>query len=145
MFTSSLIIESASKPDMWSLATPLSWGGSLTAPAFTVPVGFMTDLASVPRILRNLPAFDPNAQSRKAAVGHDWLYWWQGWGKDRADAFLREAMIAEGCTAADAEAFYIAVHLGGGSSWDEGAKQGLASHFNTPSDYQRYLATVTHV
>lgn len=145
MFTTPLILEAAQAADMWSVAEPLVWAGTPSSPAFTVPVGFMTDLASVPRILRNLPAFDPNAGSRRAAVGHDWLYWWQGWGKDRADAFLREAMLAEGCEHVDAEAFYLAVHDFGVSSWDDGTKRGLASHFNTPADYDRYLASVSHI
>ena len=142
MFTSPLIVAEAAQPDFWVLAAPLVWGGSASSPPFTVPVGFLTDLASIPRALRNLPAFDPNGKSRKAAVGHDWLYWWQGWGKDRADAFLREAMIAEGCSEADAEAFYIAVHEFGGSSWADGHAKGLASHFEAVADYNRWLASV---
>lgn len=145
MFTSPLIVEEATQDDFWSLAAPLTWGGTPSAPALVVPVGFLTDLASIPRALRNLPAFDPNGKSRKAAVAHDWLYWWKGWGKDRADAFLREAMIAEGCSHVDAEAFYIAVHDFGGSSWADASTQGLESHFNTVEDYKRYLASVTHV
>ena len=142
MFTTPLIVEASATPDFWSLVAPLVWSGSSTSPAFIVPVGFLTDLASIPRALRNLPAFDPNGRSRKAAVGHDWLYWWQGWGKERADRFLHEAMIAEGCSAADAEAFYLAVHEFGGSSWEDGIKSGLASHFETPADYSRWLASV---
>lgn len=145
MFTSQLVIAAARTADFWVLAEPLVWGGTPSSPAFTVPVGFFTDLASVPRFLRNLPAFDPEAGSRKAAVAHDWLYWWQGWGKDRADTFLREAMLAEGCAHADAEAFYLAVHDLGGPSWAAATHQGLAAHFDSAADYQRYLATVTHV
>lgn len=145
MFNSPLVLQEADIPDFWILAKPLVWAGSASSPPFIVPVGFMTDLASIPRGLRNLPSFDPNGRSRRAAVGHDWLYWWQGWGKTRADDFLREAMLAEGCGVADAEAFWLAVHLGGGSSWDDGTKRGLASHFNTPADYAAWLASVPSV
>src|ERR1700760_3556625 len=98
MFQTPLILESAAA-DLWVVRQPLIWVddkyGSLTA-----PVGFMTDLASIPRILRNLPAFDPNGVSRRPAVVHDWLYWSQGAVTKRtADWFLHDAMISEGASA----------------------------------------------
>lgn len=145
MFTTHLILEAGPEPDFWTLRAPLVWAGSPTLPDLTVPVGFKTDLASIPRTLRNLPAFDPNGLSRRAAVAHDWLYWWQGWGKDKADDFLREAMVIDGCSRVDADAFYDAVRWFGHSSWEDGAARGLASHFEAPTAYAAWLASVSSI
>lgn len=151
MFMSALVLREAPERDMWILAEPLVWVAAKrtswrdTAPGFTVPAGFMTDLASIPRVARNLPAFDPNGVSRKAAVGHDWKYWLQSGTKDEADLFLREAMLAEGCTYLEADAFYAAVKWFGQSSWDDATKLGLASHFETPAAYNAYVATIPAV
>lgn len=145
MFTTALVLEEAPAIDFWIVQQPLVWTGQQEFPAFTVPVGFQTDLASIPRALRNLPAFDPNGKSRRAAVGHDWLYWWQGWHKSLSDKFLHAAMLLEGCTVQEADAFYAAVALFGHDSWDDGTKRGLASHFDTPLNYQLYLGSINHV
>jgi hypothetical protein len=85
------------------------------------PVGFVTDLASIPRLFRNLPAFDPNGASRRPAVIHDWLYSSkQGFrlGKQFADSFLRDALLAEQASKVTAQAFYWAVRIGGAIHWD---------------------------
>ena len=142
MFTSRLVLAESSVPDFWVLAEPLMWQGETLGrymfPSFVVPVGFLTDLASIPRALRNLAALDPDGPSRRPAVGHDWLYAWQKWGKAQSDLFLRETLQVEGCSHADAEAFYTAVRLFGDSSWADDAKPGLASHFETPAAYEAW-------
>lgn len=59
---------------VWRLLEPLIWciGGYNGAVAFTVPAGFVTDLASVPLLARwAIPASGP---WQRAAVIHDWLY-----------------------------------------------------------------------
>lgn len=119
MFLSDLELIAEPQPDKWRLGSSLVWMDK-TYGKLTVPQGFVTDLASIPRILRNLPFLDPNGQSRRPAVIHDWLYdtaAGRRYGKDFADAFLRSALLAEGAHAATAGAFYWAVHLFGGPSW----------------------------
>lgn len=141
MFTTELLLASSPKPDFWIVRAPLVWAATQLPPtlSFSVPVGFETDLASIPRALRNLPAFDPDGLSRRAAVGHDWLYWWQGWGKDKADDFLRTAMLADGCNMVDATAFHDAVKWFGYSAWMDAERDGLASHFDTPVNFQAWV------
>jgi len=120
MFLTALDLIADPAPDLWALGSPLIWTdpihGRLMAPA-----GFKTDLASIPRLFRNLPAFDPNGASRRPAVMHDWLYSSKAGyrlGRDFADSFLRAALLAEGASAWTAAAFYYAVRVGGSSHWD---------------------------
>lgn len=54
----------------WILTEPLTWTGPL-GDTFTVPTGFITDLATVPRFLHWLTL--PYGAYTRAAVLHDWL------------------------------------------------------------------------
>jgi hypothetical protein len=144
MFKSELVLEVyEGHPDLWVFAEALVWSGG-GFPDFTAPPGFITDLASIPRILRGLPAFDPAGLSRRAAAMHDWLYAWRGVDKPTADAFLRAAMIAEGCSCEDADAFFEAVHLFGDSAWASDGTKGLEAAFLTQSQYQTWLVGAGH-
>ena len=63
----------------------------------TVPVGFETDFASVPRPFSAiLPKWGKYGD---AAVIHDWLYWEQGRPRPAADAILLEGMTVLGVSA----------------------------------------------
>jgi hypothetical protein len=53
----------------WELTAPLTWVGERDT--FIVPVGFVTDFATVPRFL--LWLFRPYGPYTRAAVLHDWL------------------------------------------------------------------------
>ena len=141
MFTTELVLQAdAGRDDIWIVRAPLIWCNAEFG-RICVPVGFRTDLASIPRAMRNLPAFDPNGRSRRPAVVHDWLYVTQPCPKDVADRFLRTAMLAEGAPHVDAEAFYEAVHLFGESAWHTGGAATVAAAFATQADYMAYVAT----
>lgn len=104
---------------MWTVAAPLVWQDPIYG-MLAVPLGFPTDLASIPRIFRNIPWLDPNGVSRRPAVVHDYLYgskFGRRYGKEFADHFLRDALLAEGAAQGVASAFYWAVCLGGGGGW----------------------------
>lgn len=108
-------------PDLWTVQAPLVWCDPVYG-RLEVPAGFVTDLASIPRLFRNLPWLDPNGLSRRPAVVHDWLYGstaGRARGKQFADSFLRAALLAEGAGKSSAQSFYLAVHWFGRSSWDE--------------------------
>lgn len=120
MFTSPLVLIEDPEPDIWRLGAPLVWVDAVFG-ALTVPQGFRTDLASIPRLFRNLPFLDPNGLSRRPAAMHDYLYGsihGRRLGKPFADDFLYDALISEGSSKTAAWAFYAAVHYFGGSSWD---------------------------
>jgi len=128
MFLTRLMLMDDPTPGMWVVLLPLVWEDAAFG-RIVVPVGFRTDLASTPAHLGS------NGLSRRPAAVHDWLYAERSRGKDFADRFLRAAMLAEGCSPAEADAFYEAVHVFGGHAWaeDEGALE--ARDFDTPEHY----------
>jgi hypothetical protein len=97
------------------LLSPLSYYSAILERVVTVPAGFVTDFASVPRILG---VYDlAGGKCNKAAVIHDWLYSTQCVDRETADRVLREAILASGYGAFTAGVFYAAVHTFGASHW----------------------------
>lgn len=138
MFLSNLDLQALPRPDQWALTKDLIWQdkafGRLVAPRFMI-----TDLASIPMVIRNIPFLDPDGRSRRAAAMHDALYrLGRPEGKDFADRFLKAALIAEGCSHATASAFYAGVHLFGGSSWRSDGELTPGSAFLTPEAFQKW-------
>lgn len=72
----------------WRLTAPFTFVGRRGA--ITVPEGFRTDLASVPRLLH--PLFPPDGEYAEAAVIHDYLC--QHSIRRRADAVFLEVLRA---------------------------------------------------
>ena len=78
----------------------------------TVPPGFETDLASVPRLPLTYMLF--GGRARRSAILHDWLYRDQ-WPRKWADEVFLAAMEAEGVGWATRWAMYLGVRVGGGA------------------------------
>lgn len=117
----------ATQPGRWQLLAPLVWFDA-TFGRLVFREGEDTDLASVPRFLRDRAAFAVDGASRRPAVGHDDMYARgaifdgereQPVDRKTADTFLRLALIAEGVPTATAWAFYWGVRLGGWKPWNE--------------------------
>lgn len=126
MFRSSLLLEVApTRPGFWIVrGRGLVWATrDDLLDGIMVPDGFVTDLASVPRFLRDRRAFDVNGLSRRPAVLHDYLYATGMGGKDFADDVFYAALRAEGVGKANAWAFYKAVAWFGGGAYREHAKR----------------------
>jgi hypothetical protein len=140
VFTTPLDLQADPLPDFWVINAPLIWMDPLYG-ILTIPKGFRTDLASIPRSFRNIPCLDPAGLSRRPAAAHDWLYAWRGWGKDKADAFLRDALIAEGASRGVAEVFYLGVHEFGQSSWDSDLGALETRDFSPPESFTLWAAT----
>lgn len=68
-FDTELSLQAAG-PTTWRLTSPLIWTGT-EGDTFTVPIGFITDFATVPRFLHWLVL--PYGAYTRAAVLHDWL------------------------------------------------------------------------
>ena len=86
----------------------------------TVPCGFLTDGASVPRIFWNI--FDPFGPYFPAALVHDYLYSLSSNGhftcdRKTADLLFKEAMFNCGVGWAMRETIYHAVRIGGWTSF----------------------------
>lgn len=128
MFRTSPLLE-IGKPGQWIVRSPLVWAPSdcLSVATITVPPGFVTDLASVPRFLRDRKAFDVNGLSRRPAILHDYLYATGMGGKPFADDTFRLALLDEGVGPVNAWAFYQAVHWFGGVPYREHARRRLVA------------------
>ncbi len=83
-------------------------GGSIT---LTVPAGYVTDFASVPRLFWRV--FPPAGQYCEASVTHDWLCQLPGCSRFLADAMFREAMFRLGVPVWRRVLMYYAVRFYG--------------------------------
>lgn len=143
MFKSELnLIELDGRPDLWRVAAPLIWetGGE----RITVPVGFITDLASIPHLFDWAPNLDRDGLSRRPAALHDALYaLGRERGKDYADSTLRAALKAEGMGNLGAFEYWYAVHRMGQSSYNSDAHpQNGSNGFYTEADHVAYAGTL---
>lgn len=115
----------------WRVCEPfryyLTWPPPQIDPEFVdVPVEFITDFASVPRIARGL--VNPVGKIGKPAVVHDKLYrapvvrvgdrTARALTRGECDQIFRDAMKAAGVNLAERDFAYRAVRLGGGRGWN---------------------------
>jgi hypothetical protein len=116
---------------LWGVQRPIAYQtGEDPGEIITVPAGFVTDLASIPRPVWSF--YPPDGPWVKGAVIHDFLYYTQGdglWGKthgitrDRpytraqSDHVLWEAMKDRGIHAWARFVIWAAVRLGGWIGW----------------------------
>ncbi len=111
-------------PDLWYLDGPLVWQGPDVK--IVIPAGFITDDASVPKVLDWIPFLDRQGLSRRPGIAHDGMYaLGRSKGKDWCDSKLREFCLAEGMNALQAGIYYKGVHLFGDSSWQDDADHGI--------------------
>ena len=89
----------------WQLAEPIEIFGTC------IPEGFITDGASVPRLLWWL--FPPHGRYMAAAVLHDFLLQESSISRQQADAAFLEAMQKMGVTPWRRWIMYVAVRLRG--------------------------------
>lgn len=81
----------------------------------TVPKGFLTDLASVPRLPGMFWLF--GGRARKPAVLHDWLYYLHDGEREFADAVFFAAM-AHDQNWITRTAMWLGVRVGGWAVWE---------------------------
>ena len=104
--------------NVYTLREELSYGG------LTVPAGFESDGASVPRFFWRI-VFPPGEQGAvRADFLHDFIYRThpEGWTREQADELFRELLIDDGVSRFSAALAYYGVRLFGGSSWEAGGK-----------------------
>ena len=121
-FLTRCLLQIADNTDdgLWILAVPLIYQSDVAGATITVPAGFQTDLASVPRLpLVFLLAGDC---AREAAVVHDYLYTSHQVDRVTADAVLREASAVTGVPAWRRWLMWAGVRLGGARHWEPAAK-----------------------
>jgi hypothetical protein len=101
----------------YTLLAPLVYDSQVLGRTITVPLGFVTDLASVPRLLWNV--LPPMGGYSDAAVVHDFLYATNGLARGQADAVLREAMEVCGVRPWQRWLIYRGVRAGGWHAWND--------------------------
>lgn len=98
----------------WRLTAPLVYQSDVAKQTFTVPAGFETDFASVPRVALAFMLCGDSAHAASAV--HDALYTYHWVTRDIADAVLREAALVSGVPAYRAFLLWAGVRIGGGGS-----------------------------
>ena len=90
----------------------------------TVPAGFSSDGASVPRFFWRV-VFPPGDQKAlRAAFVHDWIYRTHpdGWSREAADMLFLKILIEDGMPKYRAALAWLGVRLFGGPAWKAGKK-----------------------
>ena len=115
-FLTHLLLTPLSDGLHWRVESPFgyitSWGWH-----FTVPTGFVTDLASIPRLFWNI--LPPFGRYTEAAVLHDWLYRTHMLPRPDADEVLLEAMKLCKTSIATRLVIYSAVRAFGWFAWHD--------------------------
>lgn len=103
------------EPGQWVVLSELVFDSEVLARRITVPAGFKSDFASVPRIPFAYMLFGGIGQ--RAAVAHDYAYSTGIIPREQADGMFREALRACGVSAWKAALMYAGVRLMGGSHY----------------------------
>jgi hypothetical protein len=98
------VTQLAPEPALFMVAHPLRYATNDGRHEIVVPVGFITDLASIPRGLWWWQA--PHEGTMAPAIIHDYLYWEQSCTKDEADAVMYLAMLETGLGSFNANRVY---------------------------------------
>lgn len=119
MFLTELLVKPIqSKPGWWEVQEPLRFQYQGTT--ITVPQGFKTDFASVPRILWSI--LPPIGAYTESAVLHDYLYYmgkdnviqYERATREKADKVFLAAMLSQHVSKLTAYTMYTGVRLFGG-------------------------------
>lgn len=104
-----------SEPALYRLLAPVVYQSDVADDTFVVPKGFVTDLASVPRV--PIAYWLAGGTSNEASIVHDYLYSSHKTTRAVADAVLREASAVTGVPTWRRWIIWAGVRLGGGSHW----------------------------
>lgn len=99
--------------NVYRLLEDLHWGG------ITVPVGFESDGASVPRFFWRVVFPPGDEHALRAAFFHDWIYRTHpaGWSRAAADNLFYSLLVADGVPKTRAKLAYWGVRLFGSRCW----------------------------
>jgi len=115
-FLDTVVGEYVRGTERFRLVDDLNYQSDLLPEIITVPAGFETDFASIPKALWWYIA-PTSPQIRDGAIVHDFLYAMRLVPRLCADAILREAMKALGASITERNVVYYAVRLRGASRY----------------------------
>jgi hypothetical protein len=121
MFWTKLHVTPGDKPNVWILLDPFTYE-TKDRQVITVPEGFDTDFASIPRPLWAF--YPPTGAYKEAAVIHDYMYYMQRlgdepWSREKVDALFLEAMEELGIPYLRRKLFYYMVRSFGWKYWNK--------------------------
>ena len=104
-------------PNLWKVKEPFEYhvGQYPSDEIIKVPVGFVTNFASVPRIFWVI--ISPVDDHGKAAVTHDYCYSMHYHSRKRSDEIFKEALEVLGVKKWKVFCMYWAVRLFGSPNW----------------------------
>jgi hypothetical protein len=105
---------------IYFLTEPIAWKPNKGQEGYkevSVPVGFVTDLTSIPRVFWSL--LRPDGRYAYAAILHDYLYWFQTRSREESDTILKLGMEDFSVAPLTISTIYTAVRAGGAASWSE--------------------------
>ena len=121
-FTKPLVVKKR-KDNLWELYTEFEYhvGAEGSGNVINVPVGFITDFASVPRIFWIF--YPPDGPWTAASIIHDYLYNIQDRDRIIVDKIFLEAMQVLGVPLLRRRIIYRAVRLFGWMPWNSGMRR----------------------
>jgi hypothetical protein len=124
----------------WIVRQPLVYRIGISNDSITVPVGFVTDLASIPQVLQSI--IRQNGLYLLPAVVHDYLYWKQTCTREQSDQILLFGMIENNVSDIHRIAIYQAVRAAGSFAWEANARERTAGLIRIlPADRMKIGAT----
>ena len=132
-FTDVLLVSPVDDGKSWVLMRGFGYarGSEDSGDVIEVPEGFITDFASVPRLIQWIvPRW---GKYGNAAIIHDWLYWQQEMPRREADLILLEAMAVMKVFPPLKHMIYCAIRIFGWYAW-------LRNRVDRASGYNRVLA-----
>lgn len=122
-FTSDLITKHIDGKK-WEVMQPFRYrvGTKYSLEIITVPVGYITDFASIPKVFW-LIVGHPAGKHGKAAVIHDCLYSTQIYSRKRSDEIFREAMKVSKVSRWKRAVIYRSVRMFGMFAWKKAGRE----------------------
>lgn len=128
------IVQPFADNQTWILKSAFQYEIGNTGVIITVPRGFVTDFASIPKLLWWW--LSPHDYYSRAAVVHDYLYWAQQCTRLQADNLLLIAMKESDVSSDRQSLVYRGVRLGGESAWNANQRDRASGQVRIiPSDY----------
>ncbi len=121
-FTRPLIVSPLPDGRSWVLRQEFSYdiGYEGSGEFITIPLGFVTDFASIPRFFWNI--FPKWGKYGNAAVVHDYLYWDQFFSREKTDKIFLEGMEILDVKKITRNVIYKSVRIFGHDAWAENKK-----------------------
>jgi hypothetical protein len=114
-FITPLVAEKSG--EFWIIRQPFVYQSDVAQRVFSVPEGFLTDLASVPRV--PIAYWLAGGECDEAAVIHDYAYAKGMVPRAMADAVFKEAALVSGQSAWRVQLMFLGIRLGGWKAWND--------------------------